>query len=113
MMKIPRTYYSILAVFCTAVVCIGVVCAADHAQVLRNGTSFNGPGHQGFDLTNTTLQQEMLTKFQEQGVDVTGLQAAFQSGNMTAVREWMQEYHPTGGIKGHHPVNRMSSASGQ
>ena len=94
-MKTPSACYSILAVFCIAVLCIGVASATDKiASPRHNGTFAQGPGHQGFDLTNTTLQQEMLTRFQEQGIDVTGLQTAFQSGNVTKVREWMKEHSP-------------------
>jgi len=93
-MKIPRTYYSILALFCIAVICTGIVSAVDQTQTPRTGPSFKGTGHPGFDMTNITLQQEMLTRFQEQGIDVTGLQTAFQSGNMTDVKEWMREHRP-------------------
>ena len=91
-MKIPRSYYSILALFCIAVICTGIVSAVDQTQTSRTSPAFKGMGDRGFDMTNTTFQQEMLTRFQEQGVDVTGLQAAFQSGNMEDVREWMKEH---------------------
>jgi len=93
-MKIPRTYYSILALFCIAVICTGIVSAVDQTQTHRTSPSLKSTGHPGFDMTNTTFQQEMLTRLQEQGVDVTGLQAAFQTGNMEGVREWMKEHRP-------------------
>jgi putative IMPACT (imprinted ancient) family translation regulator len=95
-MKIPGAYYSILAIFCIAIFSIGIVNATDHVQSSRPGSFVSGAGHQGFDLTNVTLQQEMLTRFQQQGTDVTGLQSAFQSGNMTDVKEWMKTHRPAG-----------------
>jgi len=70
-------------------------------------------GRQGFDMTNTTLQQEMLTRFQEQGIDVTGLQTALQSGNMTDVKEWMRENLPLAGTKDHQSRHRASVSGTQ
>jgi hypothetical protein len=52
-------------------------------------------GHPGFDLTNVTRQQEMLSRFEQQGTDVTGLKAAFASGNMTDVKTWLDANRPT------------------
>ncbi len=112
-MKIPRTYYSILALFCIAVICTGIVSAVDQTQTPRTGPSFKGTGHPGFDMTNTTLQQEMLSRFQEQGIDVTGLQTAFQSGNMTDVKEWMKENLPLAGTKDHQSRHRAPASGTQ
>jgi nucleoside diphosphate kinase len=53
-----------------------------------------GSGHPGFDLTNVTRQQEMLSRFEQQGTDVTGLKAAFASGNMTDVKTWLDANRP-------------------
>lgn len=99
-MKTLSAYYSILAVFCIAVLCTGMVSATGQVSSPRHNSTFvKGSGHQGFDLTNATLQQEMLTRYQQQGIDVTGLQTAFQSGNMTDVKEWMKEHHPAPAAK--------------
>ncbi|PKG32076.1 hypothetical protein, partial [Methanoregula sp.] len=103
-MKIPRSYYSILALFCIAVICTGIVSAVDQTQASRTSPAFKGMGDRGFDMTNTTFQQEMLARLQEQGIDVTGLQAAFESGNMDEVREWMKEHRPV--VSGNPPVEK-------
>jgi SOS response regulatory protein OraA/RecX len=46
-------------------------------------------GHRGPDLTNATVQQQILTNLQQKGVDTSGLQTAFQNGNTTAAMEWL------------------------
>ena len=93
-MKMPRVYYGILAVFCIVTICIGLASAAGAIPFSANRTHERGPMHPAFDLTNTTLQQQMIARFQQQGIDVSGLQAAFQSGNFSAVKEWMMAHGP-------------------
>ncbi len=93
-MKAPTIYYGVLAVFCVIALCIGFASAADTAQGTHTYSHGKGTGHPGFDLTNTTVQQEILARYTKQGVDTTGLAAAFQSGNMTDVKTWMGSHRP-------------------
>jgi N-acyl-L-homoserine lactone synthetase len=93
-MKVPKIYYGLLAVFCLTVLCFGIASAAGTAQAQGQRAHAMGAAHPGFDMTNVTMQQQMITRFQQQGVDVTGLQAAFQSGDMTAVKTWMEAHRP-------------------
>ena len=53
------------------------------------------PAHQKFDLTNTTLQQQMINRFEQRGIDTSGLKAAFSSGNETDVETWLDAHRPT------------------
>ena len=93
-MKTPRMYYGALAVFCVIALCIGYASAADITQATHTSTHGKGIEHPAFDLTNTTVQQEVLARFEKQGVDTTGLATAFQSGNMTDVKSWMEAHRP-------------------
>ena len=101
-MKTPRMYYGALAVFCVIALCIGYASAADITQATHTSTHGKGIVHPAFDLINTTVQQEVLARYAKQGVDTTGLAAAFQSGNMTDVKSWMEAHRPAapGGAKG-------------
>ena len=45
-------------------------------------------------MTNTTVQQQILARYAKQGVDTSGLAAAFQSGNVTDVKTWMSAHRP-------------------
>ena len=93
-MKTPRLYYGALAVFCVIALCTGFASAQGAAQATDTSTHGKGIVHQGFDLTNTTVQQQMLTRYAKQGVDTTGLAAAFQSGNTTDVKSWLEAHRP-------------------
>jgi hypothetical protein len=44
------------------------------------------------DLTNATQQQEIITRLEEKGVDVTEAQADLQSGDTLAVKTWLESY---------------------
>jgi hypothetical protein len=54
--------------------------------------------HTGFQPMNTAQQttrlQSVITALGQQGVDVTGLQAALGTGNLTAVSQWFKTYRP-------------------
>ena len=51
-----------------------------------------GIGRPGFDLTNTTEQQQILSRLEQQGVDVTELKTALQNGNTAAAKTWLDTY---------------------
>jgi nucleoside diphosphate kinase len=44
------------------------------------------------DLTDTTRQQQIITRFEEKGVDVTEAEAEFESGDTSAVKIWLENY---------------------
>ncbi len=93
-MKAPRIYYGALAVFCVIALCIGFASAADTTQATHTSTHGKGTGHPGFDLTNTTVQQQIIARYEQQGVDVTALKTAFQNGDNAAVKSWFEAHRP-------------------
>jgi len=108
-MRVPAIYYSALVIFCAMTLFVGMASAADgtapSAQAAGDSGHWHAPFmHQGFDLTNTTVQQQILTKLQQKGVDTSGLQTAFQNGDTAAAKTWMQDY-----FQSHRPVTANSS----
>jgi hypothetical protein len=71
--KTPGIYYIALAAFCVTALCIGFASAAD-TKVAHTGTHARGNGHMTFDLNNATFQQQIITRYEQQGVDLTALQ---------------------------------------
>jgi hypothetical protein len=93
-MKTPGMYYGVLAVFCVIALCIGLAGAAGAAQSTNDGTHGKGMVHQGFDLTNATVQQQIIARYEQQGVDVTAIRTAFRNGDTAAVKSWMEAHRP-------------------
>jgi hypothetical protein len=116
-MKVPKVYYGALVLFCAMTLFVGMASAADGTP-LSAYSAGGGTGrwhvssmHHGFDLTNATVQQQILTNLQQKGVDTSGLQSAFQSGNTTAAKEWMQSQFRTqmSGMNGRHHANQTEA----
>jgi hypothetical protein len=59
------------------------------AHPVMNGT---GNIRQGPDLTNVTQQQQIISRLEKDGVDVTELTSDFQNGNTEAARTWLDTY---------------------
>lgn len=93
-MKTPRMYYGALTVFCVIALCIGFASAAGTTQATHTGTHGKGIMHPALDLTNTTFQQQLITRYEQQGVDVTALQTAFQNGDTAAAKSWLEAHRP-------------------
>jgi hypothetical protein len=93
-MKTPRMYYGALAVFCVIALCIGFASAAGTTQATNAGTHGKGIMHPAPDLTNTTVQQQLITRYEQQGVDVTALQTAFRNGDTAAAKSWLEAHRP-------------------
>ena len=55
----------------------------------------NRPEYPRFDLTNVTRQQQVITKLEQQGVDVTEAKTALQNGDTAAVKAWLDTYRET------------------
>jgi hypothetical protein len=53
-----------------------------------------GAGRSPPDMTDPARQQEILTRLEERGVDVTGLKTAFQNGDTDAVKAWLEAHRP-------------------
>ena len=94
-MKTPRIYYGALAAFCVIALCIGFASAADTTQAAHTGTHKWGTGHQAFDLTNATFQQQLITRYEQQGINVTTLQTAFQNNDTAAAKSWLAAHRPS------------------
>ena len=79
----------------------------------------DGSGRSPPDLTNSTRQQQIVTRLEEQGVDVTEVEADLQNGDTTAVQTWLETYlHSHEGEMsfhhhfGEHPVMSQTDISG-
>jgi len=44
------------------------------------------------DLNDTTQQQQIITRLEEKGVDVTEAEAEFESGDTLSVKIWLENY---------------------
>jgi len=51
-----------------------------------------GAGRPGVDLTNTTRQQQIITRLEKDGLDVTELRADLRNGNTDAAKAWFENY---------------------
>jgi hypothetical protein len=54
-----------------------------------------GTRHQRFDPANATQQQEIISKLEERGVDVTEVKADLQNGDTAAAKAWLENYFQT------------------
>jgi DNA-binding transcriptional MerR regulator len=52
----------------------------------------DGTGRSSPDLTDPTKQQEIITRLEEEGVDVTELKTALQNGDSAAVQAWLRTH---------------------
>jgi len=96
-MKTPKMYYGALAVFCIAALGVGMASAGGGTHAIYGNTGVEAYGHPVPDLTNTTVQQHLLTHLEQQGVDVRALNTAFQNGDTAAIQTWFENYrqsHP-------------------
>jgi hypothetical protein len=93
-MKTPRMYYGALGVFCVIALCIGFAGATGTTQGMHNSTQGRGTVHPAFDLTNATVQQQIITRYEQQGVDVTALETAFRSGDTATAKAWIEAHRP-------------------
>ena len=51
-----------------------------------------GNGRHGMDLSNSTQQQQLVTRLEQEGVDVTELKTALQNSNTDAAKTWLDTY---------------------
>ena len=110
-MKTPKIYYGALAVFCITALGIGMASAGDGTYTIQGNTGTNGHGHPVFNLTDTTVQQHLLTRLEQQGIDVSALKTAFQNGDMVAVKTWFENYHQSHPFKMADRMSRDNSSS--
>jgi DNA-binding transcriptional MerR regulator len=54
----------------------------------------DGTGRAPPDLSDPVKLQEIITRLEEKGVDVTGLKTAFQNGDTDAVKAWLEAHRP-------------------
>jgi hypothetical protein len=58
-----------------------------HRPTMPDGSPRSPP-----DLTDSTRQQEIITRLEEEGVDVSDVKASLQTGDITAVQAWLETY---------------------
>jgi hypothetical protein len=82
-MKTPRSYFGALGLCCVIVLFIGTAGAAavpgPDGSCFGNKTAHGGP-------------VKMLDRLEEQGIDVSAIRAAVESGNMDIVHTLMQQF---------------------
>jgi DNA-binding transcriptional MerR regulator len=52
----------------------------------------DGSLHSPPDLTNTTQQQEIITRLEDRGVNVTEVKTELQASDTEAVKAWLESY---------------------
>ncbi len=67
-----------------------------------------GTGRHGMDLSNSTQQQQLITRLEQEGVDVTELKTLLQSGNTDAAQTWLDTY-----MQAHRPAMGMEMGTGR
>jgi len=67
-----------------------------------------GNGRHGMDLSNSTQQQQLVTRLEQEGVDVTELKTALQNGNTDAAQTWLDSY-----MQAHKPAMGMEMGNGK
>jgi hypothetical protein len=102
-MKIPKSYYGALAVFCIAVLTIGTASAA---AITQQGTDKN-LNYKGGHF----VSEKLLANLTAQGYDVSAISAAVTSGDYKTAMTLLQEFrtahpdalpaHPQGTGRGH------------
>jgi hypothetical protein len=82
-MKTPKLYFGALTLFCTLALVIGTAGAAagsgPDSSCFGNKSVHGGP-------------VKMLDRLEEQGIDVSAIRAAVESGNMDTVHTLMQQF---------------------
>ncbi len=108
MKKTPGIFIAVFAVYCICALCIGMSSAIDvTTSTAHQNRTFNaGPGHQsiamgqgagrpGFDLTNSTQQQQIITRLEKDGINVTEFKTDLQNGKPDAAKTWLENYFQT------------------
>ena len=54
-----------------------------------------GAGRPGFDLTNATQQQQIISRLEKDGVDATEFKTDLQNGKTDAAKTWFENYFQT------------------
>ena len=67
-----------------------------------------GNGRHGMDLSNTTQQQQIVTRLEQEGVDVTELKTLLENGNTDAAKTWLDSYRQE-----HKPAMGMEMGNGR
>ena len=104
-MKTPGIFIAVFAVYCICALCIGISSAADvTTATAHHNSTFNAcPGHQstvmgvgagrpGVDLTNATQQQQVISRLENDGVDVTEFKTDLLNGNIDAAKALLDAY---------------------
>ncbi len=87
LMKTPGIYYGLIAAFCVLTLCIVMVNATDVTQPATNCIGMRGLGH-----GHLPTADEMITRLEQQGVDVTEVKTALQNGDTATVKAWFDTY---------------------
>ena len=52
----------------------------------------DGAAHSSPDLTDPTQEQKIITRLEDEGVDITEVRTDFQNGDTGAVKAWLESY---------------------
>ena len=87
-MKTPGPYYAAVALFCAFCLVIGFAGAADQGGKEKIPCPKNWTNKDGERAGQPFSAEEMITRLEEKGIDVTEVKAALANGNTDAVKKW-------------------------
>jgi hypothetical protein len=109
-MKTPGIYYGAIAAFCVIGILVGFAGAADVAAPQKNSTGMHNFGH-----GQLPLPEKIITRLEQQGVDVSEVRSALQNGDTGTVKSWLDAYREEhkGDMKPAHRMGNITPGRGQ
>ena len=94
-MKTPKIYYLALVAFSIMILFIGMVHAADIMPPSTHHGGIHGYGYPGMNVTNATVQQNILAGLEAKGADVSEAETLLQKSDTAAVSTWLSTLLPS------------------
>ena len=87
-MRTPRTYYAAIAAFCAVCLVIGFAGATDQSGPENIPCLKNWTGKAGDKTGQPFSAEQLITRLEGKGIDVTEVKAALEAGDSAAVKTW-------------------------
>lgn len=91
-MKTPKIYYLALVAFSIMTIFIGMVYAGDIIPPAASPGGVHGQGYPGMNMTNATMQRQILAGLEAKGVDISAAETLLQNSDTAAVSTWLATY---------------------
>jgi hypothetical protein len=88
-MKTPGPYYAAVALFCAVCLVIGFAGATDQSGNEKIPCPKNWTGKAGDTNGQPFSPEQMITRLEAKGIDVTEVKAALANGDTDAVKAWL------------------------